>query len=70
MFARLKKALYGLKQEPCAWHEKFTITISSLGFVANSFDYALFVKYNDAGRVIISLYVDNMIIIGEDVDGN
>ena len=70
MFARFKKALYGLKQAPCVGHEKFTITISSLGFVANSFDYAISVKYNDAGRVIISLYVDNMIIIGEDVDGN
>ena len=43
--------------------------ISSLGFVASSYGYALFVKCIDADRIILSLYVDDMIIIGNDVDG-
>ena len=38
---KLKKALYGLKQTPCAWFEKFSIVISSLGFVSSSHDSAL-----------------------------
>jgi len=42
--------------------------ISSLGFVSNSHDSALFIKYIDVGRIILSLYVDNMIIIGDDID--
>ena len=29
---KLRKALYDLKQAPCAWFEKFSIVISSLGF--------------------------------------
>jgi len=66
---KLKKALYGLKQAPRAWFEKFSIVISSLGFVSNSHDSTLFIKCTDTGRIILSLYVDDMIITGDDIDG-
>jgi hypothetical protein len=66
---KLKKALYGFKQVPCAWFEKFSIVISSLGFVSNSHDSALFIKCTDAGRIVLSLYVDDMIITSDDIDG-
>ena len=66
---KFKKALYGLKQAPSAWFKKFYVVISSLGFVARSYDYALFVKCIDVGCIIISLYVDDMIITGDDIDG-
>ena len=65
----VKNALYGPKQASCAWFEKFTYVISSLGFIANSYDFALFIKCIDAGHIILSLYVDNMTInIDYDVD--
>jgi len=35
------RMLCGLKQAPHAWFEKFSIVISSLGFVSNSHDSAL-----------------------------
>ena len=57
---KLKKALYGLKQAPRAWFEKFSIVISSLGFVSSSHDSALFIKCTDAGHIILSLYVDDI----------
>jgi hypothetical protein len=66
---KLNKALYGLKQAPRAWFEKFCIVISSLGFVSSSHDSAFFIKCTDAGRIILSLYVDDMIITGDDIDG-
>jgi len=66
---KLKKALYGLKQAPRAWFEKFSIVISSLSFVSSSHDSALFIKCTDTGHIILSLYVDDMIITGDDIDG-
>jgi len=61
--------LYGLKQAPCAWFEKFYVVISSLGFVSSSHDSTLFIKSTDAGHIILSLYVDDMIITGDYIDG-
>jgi len=66
---KLKKALYGLKQAPRAWFEKFSIVILSFGFVSSSHDSALFIKCTNAGRIILSLYVNDMIITSDDIDG-
>jgi hypothetical protein len=64
---KLKKALYGLKQAPCAWFEKFYVVIFSLGFVSSSHDSALFVKCTDTSCIILSLYIDDMIITGDEL---
>ena len=66
---RLRKALYGLKQAPRAWFEKFSTVITSLGFVPSNHDSALFVRCTSAGRILLSLYVDDMIITGDDHSG-
>ena len=66
---RLKKALYGLKQAPRAWFEKFTAVITSLGFIPSENDSALFIRCTSGGRILVSLYVDDMIITGDDVGG-
>ncbi|GKB39268.1 uncharacterized mitochondrial protein-like protein, partial [Tanacetum coccineum] len=52
-----------------AWYEKFSIVVTSLGFVSSHHDSALFVKRSSAGRILLSLYVDDMIITGDDCDG-
>ena len=66
---RLRRALYGLKQDPRAWFAKFSSTISQHGFSGNSFDITLFLRRFDHGITILLLYVDDMIIIGDDMQG-
>ncbi|XP_019054853.1 PREDICTED: uncharacterized protein LOC109115364 [Nelumbo nucifera] len=63
---RLKKALYGLKQAPCAWYGKVAQYFIFCGFkVANS-DSSLFVKLEPNMHLLVLLYVDDMIITGDD----
>ena len=66
---RLWRALYGLKQSPRAWFAKFSSTISQHGFSGSSFDTALFLRWSGHGITILLLYVDDMIIIRDDMQG-
>nr|GEZ34513.1 Gag-Pol polyprotein [Tanacetum cinerariifolium] len=68
-FAKLRKAFYGLKKAPSAWYEKFTAVVTSFGFVSSHHDSALFVKQSSNGRILFLLYVDDMIITGDDCVG-
>lgn len=62
---RLKKALYGLKQAPRAWYGKVAQYFIFCGFkVANS-DSSLFVKLESKMHLLVLLYVDDMIITGD-----
>ena len=65
----LRRALYGLKQAPRAWFAKFSSTIFRLDFTASSYDSALFLRHTDKGTILLLLYVDDMIIIGDDLSG-
>jgi len=66
---KLNKELYILKQTPYAWFKKFSIVIFSLKFVYSSQNFTLFVKYTDSGCIILSFYVDDMIITSNDING-
>ena len=66
---RLQRALYGLKQAPRAWFAKFSSTISQHGFSGSSFDIAFFLRRSGHGITILLLYVDDMIITGDDMQG-
>ena len=65
----LRRVLYGLKQAPRAWFAKFSSTIFRLGYTASSYDSALFLRRTDKGTILLLLYVDNMIITGDDLSG-
>ena len=62
----LRRSLYGLKQAPRAWFAKFSSTISRLGYMASHYDSALFLRRIDKGTILLLLYVDDMIITGDD----
>uniref|UniRef100_A0A2N9J8J4 CCHC-type domain-containing protein n=1 Tax=Fagus sylvatica TaxID=28930 RepID=A0A2N9J8J4_FAGSY len=66
----LRRALYGLKQAPRAWFAKFSSSIvHQFGFSSSSHDTALFIRRSDKGMILLLLYVDDMIITGDDHSG-
>ena len=64
---QLHHALYGLKQAPQAWFAKFSSTVSRLGFFISSYDSALFLCRTGKCTILLLLYVDDMIITGDDL---
>ncbi|KAG8501219.1 hypothetical protein CXB51_003321 [Gossypium anomalum] len=67
MVYRLKKALYGLKQAPRAWYARIDTYLVSLGFNRSASEPTLYVKKNEAKiQLIVSLYVDDLLVTGGD----
>ncbi|WJZ85849.1 hypothetical protein VitviT2T_005366 [Vitis vinifera] len=60
----LRKALYGLKQAPRAWYETMDKYLTKLGFVRSQSEATLYVKTDDVQLLIVSLYVDDMLVTG------
>ena len=64
---KLKKALYGLRQAPRAWYSKIEAYFNQELFDKCPHEHTLFVKQNKEGKIlIVSLYVDDLIYIGND----
>jgi hypothetical protein len=64
LVCRLKKALYGLKQTPRAWSDKIGQYLVTSGSQTSNADFSLYVKKTNHGIVVIVIYVDDLIIIG------
>jgi transposase InsO family protein len=64
---KLVKSLYGLKQAPLQWHLKFDEVMMSNGFKINECDKCVYIKNTDNGYVIVCLYVDDMLILGSNL---
>jgi hypothetical protein len=62
---RLCKALYGLKQAQKAWHDKITEYLVTVGFHMSYADHSLYVCKSDEGIVVITIYVDDLIVGGD-----
>ncbi|GKA37214.1 zinc finger, CCHC-type containing protein [Tanacetum coccineum] len=64
---KLIKSLYEVKQTPKQCHQKFNEVIMSSGYLLNQADKCVYTKFDEFGqRVIICLYVDDMLIFGTD----
>ncbi|MCO5570025.1 hypothetical protein L7F22_023739 [Adiantum nelumboides] len=59
---KLRRALYGLKQALRAWHDKIAQYLITIGFHMADANHSLYVQKTDAGIVIITIYVDDLII--------
>ena len=65
----LRRSLYGLKQAPRAQFAKFSSTIFRLGYIASPYDSTLFLRRTNKGIILLLLYMDDMIITGDDLSG-
>lgn len=64
---KLVKSLYGLKQAPRKWNEKLTSCLLNFGFVQSLSDYSLYVKQKGNSFVALLVYVDDIILTGNDL---
>ena len=60
---KLDKALYGLNKAPRAWYKKIAKFLIQQGFTKCVNDHGIYCR-NIANKLIICLYVDDMIITG------
>ena len=63
---KLKKALYGLKQSPRAWFGRFSTFMKKIGYKQSDADHTLFVKAGDRTVTALIVYVDDMVVTGND----
>ena len=57
--------MYGLKQAPRAWHARIVAYLVSIGFHMADADHSLYARKNEHGIVIICIYVDDLIVGGD-----
>ena len=63
---RLRKSLYGLKQAPRCWFAKLSKALQEYGFRQSYSDYSLFTLHHEDIRLNVLVYVDDLIISGND----
>jgi hypothetical protein len=63
---RLKRALYGLKQAPRAWYTWIDSYFTGLGFTKSEADENLYQIVVEGNILIIVLYVDDLILTGDE----
>ncbi|CAN6541942.1 unnamed protein product [Malus baccata var. baccata] len=61
----LHKAIYGLKQSPRAWYSKLSSVLEAAGFKMSHADSFLFVRSSIVGKLVVLIYVDDLIITDE-----
>ena len=64
---RLKRALYGLKQAPRAWYTRIDSYFTRLGFSKSEADPNLYQIVVEGKLLIIVLYVDDLILTGDEL---
>lgn len=60
--------MYGLKQAPRQWYEKFRKEAKNFGFKSSKVESCIFYKVTDHYKVLMTLYVDDLLIFGSSTD--
>jgi hypothetical protein len=65
---KLKRSLYGLKKSTTMWYQKFDTYILSFGFVRSKAENCIYSKEEGGSFIYVALYVDNMLLVGNNMD--
>ncbi|KAI7956622.1 hypothetical protein MJO28_003717 [Puccinia striiformis f. sp. tritici] len=65
---KLLKSLYGLKQSPRCWYQALKDFFQSINFTPSSVDPCLFIHQDPSQFCCVFIHVDDLVIIGPDVD--
>jgi hypothetical protein len=65
---KLKQFIYGLKQSCRQWYLRFHRAILLNGFTMIEKDHCVYTKRSKGSFIILSLYVDNILLVSNDVE--
>ena len=64
---KLKKSLYGLKQSLRDWFEHFGKAVKSHGYIQSQAHHTMLFKHSNEGKIVVLIvYMDNIIVTGDD----
>ena len=61
------KSIYGLKQTSWSWNLRFDESVKGFGFFKNEDEPCVYKKINGSAIVFLVLYVDDILLIGNDI---
>lgn len=66
----LHKAIYGFEQSPMALFGKFSEAVIKFRLQCCHFDHSVFSNTSERGKILLIVYVNDFIIIGDDKEGD
>jgi hypothetical protein len=64
---KLQKSIYGLKQASRSWNIHFNEVVKGFGFYQNEEEPCVYKKESGSTVVFLILYVDDILLIGNDI---
>ena len=69
LMCKLNRSLYVLKQASKHWHKKFHLFILDHKYIRTCSNHSVFFKkFSHGGLIVLLLYVDEMLIVGQDTN--
>ena len=65
---KLQRSLYGLRQAGHQWYAKLSTFLLSNNYSISIADHSLFLKYNNDKLTVILVYVDDLLLTGDDTE--